>query len=91
MEILYKDSENPAGNVFRSQIMPQVHLRMLGSLLDCSGMPGNIRYRSDQFARDQNQPSLLRGFSVCMALEGSVSPENTAPLRKSIDPQDLQF
>ena len=91
MEILDKDSENPAGNVFRSQIMSQVYLRMLGSLLDCSGMPGNIRNRSDQLARDQNQPSLLRGFAVCVALEASVSPENTAPPRKSIDTDDLQF
>ena len=66
MEILDKDGRNPAGNVPRRQIMSKVPLGMLGSSLDCPWMPGNIRNRSDWLAQDQNQPSLLQGFSVCM-------------------------
>ena len=66
MEILDKDGRNPAGNVPRRQIMSKVPLGMLGSSLNHPWMPGNIRNRSDWLAQDQNQPSLLQGFSVCM-------------------------
>ena len=89
MEILDKDGRNPAGNVPRRQIMSKVPLGMLGSSLNHPWMPGNIRNRSDWLAQDQNQPSLLQGFSVCMPVQASVSPENTARPRKSRDPQDL--
>ena len=91
MKILNKDGKNPGGNVPQSQNIPRVPLGMRGSPLDCPWMPGNIRNQSDRLFREQNQPSLLRRFPVCVTLEASVSTENTAPLRKSIDPQDLQF
>ena len=66
MEILDKDGRNPAGNMPWRQIMYKVPLGMLGSSLNHPWMPGNIRNRSDWLAQDQNQPSLLQGFSVCM-------------------------
>ena len=91
MKILNKDGKNPGGNVPQSQNIPRVPLGMRGSPLDCPWMPRNIRNQSDRLFREQNQPSLLRRFPVCVTLEASVSTENTAPLRKSIDPQDLQF
>ena len=52
---------------------------MRGSPLDCPWMPRNIRNQSDQLFREQNQPSLLRRFPVCVTLEASVSTENTVP------------
>ena len=91
MKILNKDGKNPGGNVPQSQNIPRVPLGMRGSPLDCPWMPINIRNQSDRLFRVQNQSSLLRRFPVCVTLEASVSTENTAPLRKSIDPQDLQF